>query len=385
MGPGNENSGRGEYFRALLGRPATITALVVGGVARARARRVLPGRARRAPRPRRRCWSSSSAAPSGSPTARRRRCSGSTWRASIGYTPFYDPTALETTTPLLHAGDRRFWDHELKGPLGDTGLEALFAQYRYEVREEDSKGNETWDRYPFTICLVELEPGMQLFPGVYLREKRGLLSFGRHDWLRGRGLQDVELESTQFNETYELKITREQDQARLRELFDPKTIVWLQDHPLRPHIEFRAGFLVVYVPGHLDDLGRIVWLLEATEKIAERVQAEVGEAHTARERRVGSGGDASPPCSSRCVLAADADAPAFGRRTSRSATAAPSASSTARASAGARHDIHNYRFRLTRQCFCPPAWAGAVRPQRQAGAAARAKSAASRPCRGCSA
>ncbi len=56
------------------------------------------------------------------------------------------------------------------------------------------------------------------------------------------------------------------------------TIVWLTDHPMRPHIELRNGFLVVYVPGWIEDLGRVVWLLEAAEKIAERVQAEVGEA-----------------------------------------------------------------------------------------------------------
>jgi hypothetical protein len=281
MGPGNENAGRGEYFRALLGKPASITALVVlpaiallvgaysnGALGAALglvgALVVVVGVV---------FWLAD------------RQAEALFWKhvaSSIGFTPFYDPHSLETTTPLLHAGDRRFWDHELMGPLGDTGLTARFAQYRYEVREEDSKGNEEWDRYPFTICLVELEPGMQLFPGVYLREKRGLLSFGKHDWLRGRGLQEVELESTEFNETYELKVTREQDQGRLRELFDPKTIVWLQDHPLRPHIEFRAGFLVVYVPGHLDDLGRVVWLLEATERIAARVQAEIGEAHTAR-------------------------------------------------------------------------------------------------------
>jgi hypothetical protein len=280
MGPGNENSGRSEYFRVLLGKPAAITALVV-----------LPAIAL--------VFGAYQAGPLGAlvgPLAALVLVLGvAFWRAdrqaedlfwkhvasSLGYTPFYDPHSLETTTPLLHAGDRRSWEHELMGPLGDTGLTARFAQYRYEVREEDAKGNEEWDRYDFTICLVELEPGMQLFPGVYLREKRGLLSFGKDDWLRGRGLQEVELESTEFNQAYELKVSREQDQTRLRELFDPKTIVWLQEHPLRPHIEFRAGFLVVYVPCHLDDLGRIVWLLEATERIAARVQAEIAEAHTA--------------------------------------------------------------------------------------------------------
>jgi hypothetical protein len=117
------------------------------------------------------------------------------------------------------------------GPLSDSGLTARLAQYRYEIRKEDSKGEETWTSHEFTICLVELAESMALFRGICLRE-----------------------------------------------LFDPKTIVWLTDHPMRPHIELRNGFLVVYVPGWIEDLGRVVWLLEAAEKIAERVQAEIGEA-----------------------------------------------------------------------------------------------------------
>jgi hypothetical protein len=280
MGPGNENSGRGEYFRALLGRPATITTLVLGASLALVLGAYFGG------------GLAAIAAPLGAVVVvvgvvfwiADRKASELFWdhvERSIGFSPFYDPTALETTTPLLHAGDRRVWNHEMMGPLGDSGLQARFAQYRYDVRKENTKGEESWDSYHFTICLVELEAGMQLFPGVYLRERRGLLGMGKHDWLRGRRLTEVELESTEFNETYELQIAPEQDNGRLRELFDPKTIVWLQEHPLRPHIEFRAGFLVVYVPGHLDDLGRIVWLLDATEKIAERVQEEVGEAHTA--------------------------------------------------------------------------------------------------------
>jgi len=280
MAPSNENAGRGEYFRATLGRPGTITALVVGAAAALIAGAYFGGPP------------AALAAPVGVVVLivgivfwiADRKAEDLFWKHvadSLGYQPFYDPTALETTTPLLHAGDRRFWEHELMGPLGTTGLTARLAQYRYEVRKENQKGEESWDRYGFTICLVELHAAMQMFPGVYVREKRGLLGMGKHDWLRGNRLEEVELESTEFNETYELQVTREQDHGRLRELFDPKTIVWMQDHALRPHIELRAGFLVVYVPGHLDDLGRIVWLLEATEKIAERVQQEIGESQAA--------------------------------------------------------------------------------------------------------
>ena len=277
MGPANENAGRGQWFRETMGKPATITAVVVGAAVALLAGAYLGG----AP--------GAAGAPVGVVLV---ILAGAWWLAdrkaeklfwkhvadSLGYQPFYDPTALETTTPLLHAGDRRFWKHELMGPLGDSGLSARFALYRYDVRRENSKGEETWDSYRYTVCLVELEVAMALFPGIYLRERRGLLGrLGGNDWLRGRRLEEVELESTDFNDRYELQVAREQDHGRLRELFDPKTIVWLQEHPLRPQIELRAGFLVVYVPDHLDDLGRVVWLLEATEKLAERVQQEVGE------------------------------------------------------------------------------------------------------------
>jgi hypothetical protein len=112
---------------------------------------------------------------------------------------------------------------------------------------------------------------MALFRGLYLREKRGLLGGLGDDWLRGRNLHDVELESTEFNKLYELQAVREQDEGRLRELFDPKTIVWLTDHPMRPHVELRNGFLVVYVPGWIEDLGRVVWLLEAVGEAAPAV------------------------------------------------------------------------------------------------------------------
>ena len=275
MGPANANAGRGEWFRTTLGKPATITVMVVGASIA-----LLLG-----------AHEGGFVGAAAAPVAVLLFVAGVVWwladrhaemafwdhvASSIGFQPFYDPTALETTTPLLHAGDRRFWKHELTGPLGDTGLTARLAQYRYDVKEgEDDKGQARYSSHRYTICLIDMPDSMELFPGVYLREDRNLLS--GHDWLRGRGLRKIELESTEFCDAYDLQVAREQDDGRLRELFDPKTIVWLSEHPMRPHIELRAGFLVVYVPGFVEDLGRVIWLLEAAERIAERVQAEVGE------------------------------------------------------------------------------------------------------------
>ena len=293
MGPGNANAGRGAWFRSFMRRPGTITSLVVGA-----AIALVTG-----------AYLGSPAAALGAPVAVVLVVAGVAWRLadrkaetvfwkhvadSLGYEPFYDAGALELTTPLLHAGDRRSRRHELMGPLGDTGLTARLAQYRFDVKHEDSKGNESWDSHRWTICVVELADGMRLFPGVYLRARRGLLKRLGHDWLRGRRLREVELESTEFNEAYELQVAPEQDDARLRELFDPKTIVWLQDHPLRPHLEYRAGFLVVYVPGYLEDLGRVVWLLEAAERLAARVQAEIGESRATVGVRVGARASGGP-------------------------------------------------------------------------------------------
>ena len=281
MRPANANAGRGARFRATLQRPAVVSALVLGAsgalvlgsaVGGARAALLAPVVAVGVVV----AWAWVRA------DARAERAFWSAVADALGYQPFFDVGAMGRTTPLLHAGDRRSFSHGLAGPLGDTGLPARLAQYRYDVRHEDRKGNGVWAKYRFTICLVEIEPGMRMFPGIYLRGRRGVTGRVNHDWLRGRRLEAVELESTEFNAAYELLVANGQDAGRLRELFDPKTIVWLAEHPLRPHFEFRAGYLVVYVPGHLEDLGRIVWLLEAAERLAGRVRDELSEAAAAR-------------------------------------------------------------------------------------------------------
>ena len=124
-----------------------------------------------------------------------------------------------------------------------------------------------------------------MFPGIYLRERSGAARRSATTTgcaAGGSGTSSSRAPSS--TRIYGLQVAPEQDEGRLRELFDPKTIVWLAEHPLRPQIELRAGFLVVYVPGWIEDMGRVVWLLEAAERMAERVQAEIAEA--ARSRRI---------------------------------------------------------------------------------------------------
>jgi hypothetical protein len=278
--PSHADAGRREHFRAALRRPGTLTALVVlcSGALVAGA------------------FAGSAPVALGAPVVvaalvvavafywADHRAAREFWgsvAARLGF-KFTFETDLLPLTPLLGAGDRRHYRHTMKGALGDTGLEVRLAHFRYDVRHEDSKGNGTWTHYPFTVCIVEIEPGMQMFPGVYVRARRGLLERANHDWLRNRQLRGVELESTAFNETYELRVTAEQDPGRLRELFDPKTVLWFAEHPLKPHIELRAGTLVVYVPGFLEDIGWIVWLLDAASRVAGRVLDEIGEAEAAR-------------------------------------------------------------------------------------------------------
>ena len=280
MGPSNANAGRGDWFRATLGRPVTITMLVLGASAA-----LVLGAAFGGP-------AAAALAPVAVVVAivaivwwiADRKAENVFWKHvadSLGYEPFFDPTALETTTPLLHAGDRRHWRHELMGPLGDSGLTARLAQYRYEVRHESSndKTPDKWTSYRYTICLVELESGMPMFPGLYLRERRGLLGGLDHDWLDGRRLTGGRAREHRVQRDLRAADRVAAGRGSPARVLRPEDDRVVSEHPLRPHVEFRAGFLVVYVPGYLEDLGRVVWLLEAAERIAGRVVAEVGEAH----------------------------------------------------------------------------------------------------------
>jgi hypothetical protein len=174
-------------------------------------------------------------------------------------------------TPLLAAGDRRHFEHVMGN--GSTRL----GMYTYEVRQKNSNnGVERWDKYAFTVCEMDLAPDMPSYPGVYVARTRGLIH--GDDWLRHDRSRKVEVESIAFNERYDVLRAADQEEMSLRELLSPTLIDWLANHPLKPGFELRGGVLVTYLPGHVEEAGKLAFLLEAGQHIAAAVSRQAQQA-----------------------------------------------------------------------------------------------------------
>jgi hypothetical protein len=187
-------------------------------------------------------------------------------------------TELLQLTPLLGAGDRRECRHWMQGPLGEGLPDCGLGHYIFEVRRGSGR-SESSTSHDFTICVVDIEPGIVMYPGVFVARRPDLVDrLGGGRWLDTDRRREVELESEALHERCEVWVDRTQDDVRLLQLLSPAFVAWLAEHPLHPYFEYRAGTLVVYLERRLADAGRLVWLLEATAEIAHRIQQEVSEA-----------------------------------------------------------------------------------------------------------
>jgi hypothetical protein len=185
-------------------------------------------------------------------------------------------------TPLLGAGDRRHCENWMQGTLrGDPPLQGGIGHFVFEEipekRGEDGQLLQVSESHRLTLCVVELEPSIALFKGVFIRPRPGVFDFGP-DWQDRNHLRKVELESAAFTDRYQLRITDDQDERLARELFAPKLVQFLATHPLGPCFELKAGTLTVFVPRVLEDAGNFVFMLDAVRYIAGRVLREVEEA-----------------------------------------------------------------------------------------------------------
>jgi hypothetical protein len=189
-------------------------------------------------------------------------------------------------TPLLAAGNRQWCEHWMLGdvvkepPLAGGLGHFLYERRKEHVSAEGNRTSHTVERGHFTVCVVDVEPSMLLFKGVFLRQRRGLFEF-RTDWLSSTPSRRLAMESAAFTDRYELRIAEDQDEVLLRQLLSPSLVSWLAAHPLSPGFELRAGTLVVFVPGALDDAGKLTMLVDAARRLARRVTHEVDEASSA--------------------------------------------------------------------------------------------------------
>ena len=187
-------------------------------------------------------------------------------------------TELLQLTPLLGAGDRRECLHWMQGPLGEGLPDCGLGHYAFHVRRGSGR-SESWASHDFTICVVDIEPGIVMYPGVFVARRPDLVDrLGSGRWLDTGRRRRVELESEALHERCEIWVDSSLDDVRLLELFSPSFVSWLAEHPLHPCFEYRAGTLVVYLEDRAEDAGRLGWLLDATAEIARRFSEEVAEA-----------------------------------------------------------------------------------------------------------
>lgn len=203
----------------------------------------------------------------------------SSYAAGLGLV-YLGRASLTPLTPLLGAGHRRHCENWMQGALpGEPGVGLGLGHMVWEVQEMSSDGRRQGAkaRYRFTACVVDMEPSISLFHGVFVRPRRGVIA-PYPDWLGDVRTRRMELESSAFSQRYELLLASDQDELAARKLFSPTLLAWLAEHPLGAGFELRAGMLVTYVDRGLTDEGNLTWLIDVTRRLSARVRDEVAEA-----------------------------------------------------------------------------------------------------------
>ena len=181
---------------------------------------------------------------------------------------------LPPTTPLLRKGDDRYAERTLSGPFGD-GVEGILALYTYEEESTDSDGDRQTNYYRYTVGLVPVPECIELVPELYCQRKFGLRALeGFEDFFRTKK-ERVKLESEALDEKYEIFAGQGQDANRLRQLFSPTFIVWLNEAaPKKFAFELLDGTLCCYVSGHRKKSEELDEVRAAATVVAKRLREE---------------------------------------------------------------------------------------------------------------
>lgn len=181
---------------------------------------------------------------------------------------------LPPTTPLLRKGDDRYAERTLSGPFAD-GVEGILALYTYEEESTDSKGNRQTNYYRYTVGLVPVPECVEFVPELYCQRKFGLRALEKFEDAFRTKKERVELESEALDRKYEIFSAQGQDANRLRQLFSPTFIVWLNDSaPEKFAFELVDGTLCCYVNGHKKKAEELRQVSAAAAAVAKRLREE---------------------------------------------------------------------------------------------------------------
>jgi hypothetical protein len=189
----------------------------------------------------------------------------------------YGRSRLPQATPLLRKGDDRYAERTLEGQLGE-GVDGMVALYTYEEESTDSEGNRQTNYYRYTVGLAAVPECASFVPELYCQRKFGLRALEKLEDVFRRSKERVELESEELDRRYEIFAGKAQDANRLRQLFSPTFIVWLNDSaPEKFAFELVDGNLCCYVSGHKKKGAELDAICAASTAVATRLREEALE------------------------------------------------------------------------------------------------------------
>lgn len=187
---------------------------------------------------------------------------------------------IGSDTPLLRRGDKRRIEGRADGVLG-KGVEGTMAYLMVgEVVNTGEYGNKKRSWKPFTVATTKVPRASRFLPVLVCQERGGLRVLeGVEDKLLHSGQRRIALESTAFDERYELFIGEEADENWVYQLFSPSFIVFLTEKA--PHgfaFEYGGKTALTSYDGYQLEQDKLDSLREAHVTVVRNMREQVVEA-----------------------------------------------------------------------------------------------------------
>lgn len=193
--------------------------------------------------------------------------------------PYRDKGGIGDATPLLKRGDKRRIEGRVDGTFA-KGVDGTMAMLVVgEVTNTGRYGNKERTWKPFTVATAKVPRAQQFIPLLICQERGGLRVLeAAEDKLLHAGQRRIALESTAFDQRYELFVGEETDQNWLLQLFSPTFILWLTEKaPPGFAFEYGGGTVLASFDGYQKTVEELDTLREALVTIVRAMREQVVE------------------------------------------------------------------------------------------------------------